>query len=43
MLQTDGLKKNSERDSQTQRTNLWLPVGRDSYGVWDGQVYTAIF
>ena len=23
--------------------NLGLPEGRDSYGVWDGHVHTAIF
>ena len=36
-----------QRDSQTQRMNLWLPGGkfggRDNQGVWDGHVYTAIF
>ena len=33
----------TETDSQTQRMNLWLPGGRDSQGVWDGHVHTAIF
>ena len=36
-----------QRDSQTQRMNLWLlgkKIGeRDRQGVWDGQVHTAIF
>ena len=36
-----------ETDSQTQRMNAWLPggrmEGRSSWGVWDGQVYTATF
>ena len=32
-----------ERDSQTQKTNLWLPGGKDSQGVWEGHVHTAIF
>jgi len=36
-----------ETDSQTQRMNVWLPggrmEGRNSWGVWDGQVYTATF
>ena len=30
-------------DSQTQKKNLWLPEGRDSYRVWEGRVLTAIF
>ena len=30
-------------DSQTQKKNLWLPEGRDSYRVWEGHVLTAIF
>ena len=36
----------TERDSQTWRTNLWLPGwwmgARDSWGVWDGLVHTAV-
>ena len=33
------------RDSQTLRIILWLLGGRerDSLGVWDGHVHTAIF
>ena len=34
------------RDSETYRTNVWLPEGRvggsDSWGVWDGRVHTAL-
>ena len=37
----------TETDSQTQRTDLRLLGGkvrrRDSQGVWDGHVYTAVF
>ena len=33
----------TERDSQTQRMNLWLLGGRETQGVWDGHVHTAIF
>ena len=44
---TNALTYKTERDSQTLRTNLWLPGGRmrgrDSWGVWDGHVHTAIF
>ena len=37
-----------ERDSQTQRKNLWLPegrmgVGEGQLGVWDRHVHTALF
>ena len=35
----------TETDSQTQKTNLWLPKGeggRDKLGVWDQQIQTAI-
>ena len=30
-----------KRDSQ--KTNLWLPGGRDSQGLWEGHVHTAVF
>ena len=33
----------TERDSQTYRTNLWFLGRRDSSGVSDGHVHTAIF
>ena len=37
----------TEKDSQTQRMNLWLPGGRmegkDSQGIWVGHVHTAMF
>ena len=37
----------TERDSQTQKMNLWLPGGRpggrESQGVWDGYVHSAIY
>ena len=33
----------TERDSETWKTNLWLPGGRDSQGVWEGHAHTPIF
>ena len=34
----------TERDSQSQRVDLWLPrERRDTQGVWDGHDHTAIF
>ena len=37
----------TETDFQTQRRNLCLPGGknrdRDSQGVWDGHVHTALY
>ena len=33
----------TERDSQTYKVNLWLPGWKDSEGVWDGHVHSAIF
>ena len=32
-------------DSQTQKTNLWLPKGKgkDKLGVWDWQIQTTIY
>ena len=33
----------TEEDSQTQKTNLRLLGGRDSQGVWEDHVHTAIF
>ena len=36
----------TEIDSQTQKTNLWLPKGkgveRDKFGVWDQQIQTIL-
>ena len=36
---TNELTYNTEIDSQTQKTNLWLPKGkgegRDKLGIWD--------
>ena len=35
----------AETDLQTQKTNLWLPKGkegRDKLGVWDQQIQTTI-
>ena len=32
---TNELIHNAETDSQTERTDLWLPSGRDGLGVWD--------
>ena len=42
---TWNLKRNdaNELTKQRQSMNLWLLGGRDSQGVWDGHVYTAIF
>ena len=40
---TDELTYKTETDSQTQKTNLQLPRGRDRQGVWDGHGHTAIF
>ena len=44
---TNELTNKRERESQTQRTNLWLlgrrMGGMDSQGMWDGHTYTAIF
>ena len=40
---TNELTYKTERDSQTQKMNLWLPGRRDSQGLWDGHVHTAIF
>ena len=38
---TNELTYKTKRDSQ--KTNLQLSGGRDSQGVWDGQVHTAVF
>ena len=40
---TNELTYKTERDSQTQKRNLWLLRGRDSEGLWEGQVHTDIF
>ena len=32
-----------KRDSQTWKMNLQLPGGRESWGLWDGHVHTAVF
>ena len=45
---TKKLTYKTKADSQSSRTNLWLPVegrwrGRDSSGVWDGHIHSAIF
>ena len=44
---TNELTYKTERDSQTQTTNLWLPgrrLGeRDSQGIWDEHAHTATF
>ena len=41
--ETNELPYKKERDSQTWKTNLWLSGGRESQGVWEGQVHTAMF
>ena len=33
----------TQRDSQTQKTNSWLPGGRDSLELWESRVHTVIF
>ena len=33
----------TERDSQTQKMNSWLSVGRPSHGLWEGHAHTVIF
>ena len=40
---TNELTYKTEKDSQTQKMNIWLPRGRDSQGFWEGHVHTAIF
>ena len=42
---TNELIYRAETDSQTQRTDLWLPRGggRDGLGVWDYQMQTIIY
>ena len=40
---TNELTYKTERDSHTQKTNLRLPGGRNSQGVWEGHVHPAIF
>ena len=43
---TNELIYETETDSETQKTNLWLPKGkgdgRDKLGVWDQQIYTVV-
>ena len=40
---TNELTFKTERDSQTQTTNLRLLGGRNSEGVWEDHVHTAVF
>ena len=44
---TNELIYKTETDSQTQKTNLWLPKGkgggRDKLEVWDQQIQTTIY
>ena len=40
---TNELTYKTERDSQTQKKNLWLPGGMDSQRVCKGHAHTAIF
>ena len=40
---TNGLTYKTARDSQTQKTNSWLPGRRKSQGLWEGHVHTAIW
>ena len=39
------LLRKQKQTHRLKRTNLWLhkPGGKDSQGVWDGHVHTAIF
>ena len=40
---TNELIQKTETDSQTWRTDFWLPSGRDGQGVWDQQMQTIIY
>ena len=45
---TNELTYKTERNSKTQRMNLWQPGWgedgeRDSQGTWDGHAHTAVF
>ena len=44
---TNELIYKTEIDSQTQKTNFWLPKGkgweRDKLGVWDCNIQTTIY
>ena len=45
---TNELIYEAETESQTQKTDLWLPkveagCGRDKLGVWDQQIHTTIY
>ena len=40
---TDELIYETKTDSQTQRTDSWLPRGRDGLGVCDQQMHTIIY
>ena len=43
---TNKLIYKTKTDSQTQKTNLWLPKGKgggDKLGVWDQQIQTTIY
>ena len=44
---TNELLYKTERDLQTQKTNLWLPkekeVGKNKLGVWNQQMQTTIY
>ena len=42
-IDTNELTYKTETDSQTQKMNLQLTGGRDSKGVWESHVDTAIF
>ena len=42
---TNELINKTEIDSQTQKTNIWLPKGKWEYklGGWDLHIHTTIF
>ena len=45
-IDTNELIYRTETDSQTQKTNLWLPKGkggRDKLGVWGQQIHTTVY
>ena len=37
------IQKCVKAPKRQEKMNLWLPRRRDTYGLWDGHVHTAIF
>ena len=44
---TNELIYKRETDSQTQKTNLWIPKGKgeesDKLGIWEQHIHTAVY